>query len=107
MSILTDMQDDFANGPLADFGVSTTIATKTISAVRNSIDRDIIYTELANKSVEYKFTLWYNQSDLTAASVTPAIHDEIVIDSITYLVAKRTDDPLKALVALDMVEQYG
>ena len=104
---MTDMQSDFANGPLADFGVSTTIGGETVSAVRNSIDRDIIYTELANKSVEYKMTLWYNQADLTAASVTPAIHDEVVIDAVTYLVAKRTDDPLKALVALDMVEQYG
>lgn len=107
MSLLLDMQSDFEQ-ILDDFRTTTTIGGKSVDAVRNSIDRDIIYTELANKSVEYKFTLWYNQADLTAASVAdPAIHDEITIASVVYLVAKRTDDPLLALVALDMVEQYG
>jgi hypothetical protein len=107
MSLLLDMQSDFEQ-ILDDFRTTTTIGGKSVDAVRNSIDRDIIYTELANKSVEYKFTLWYNQADLTAAGVAdPAIHDEVIIASITYLVAKRTDDPLLALVALDMVEQYG
>jgi len=107
MSLLTDMQSDF-DTMLDDFGVATTIGGKSVRAIRNSVDRDIIYTELANKSVEYKFTLWFSQADLTAASVSaPQIHDEVIVSGITYLVAKRTDDPLLALVALDMVEQYG
>jgi len=107
MSLATDLQADF-DSILADFGVATTVATKTISAVKNSIDKDIIYTEMSNKSVEYKFTLWYDTADFTAASIsTPEVHDEIVVGGITYLVAKRTLDPLDQIVALDMVEQYG
>ena len=107
MSLATDLQADFA-AILDDFGVSTTVATKTISAVKNSVDKDIIYTELANKSVEYKFTLWYDTADFTAQSIsTPDVHDEIIVGGITYLVAKRTLDPLDTIAAFDMVEQYG
>ena len=102
-----DMQADFAT-MLDDFAIATTVGGKSVNAIRNSKDLDIVYTELANKSVEYKFTLWYDRSDLTAAGASvPAVHDEIVISGTTYLVARRTDDPLEALVALDMVEQYG
>ena len=107
MSLATDLQSDFASIQ-DDFGVSTTVATKTISAVKNSVDKDIIYTEMSGKSVEYKFTLWYDTADFTAASIsTPDVHDEIIVGGITYLVAKRTLDPLDTIAAFDMVEQYG
>lgn len=109
MGLKADLQSDF-DTMLSDFAISTTISgtTSTVSALRNSMDKDIIYTELANKSVEYKFTLWYDVSDITGAGASvPDVHDEITIDGTVYLVAKRTYDPLEALVALDMVEQYG
>lgn len=110
MGLKEDLQSDF-NTILDDFGVSTTIPSvtgATVSAVRNSLDKEIAYMENANKSVEYKFTLWYDVSDITAAGGTvPEVNDEIVVDGLTHLVVKRTYDPLQAIVALDMAEQYG
>jgi len=109
MGLKEDLQSDF-DVMVSDFGVSTTIPSTTgaVNAVRNSLDKEIAYLEDANKSVEYKFTLWYDVSDITGAGGTvPEVNDEIVVDSLTYLVVKRTYDPLEALVALDMAERYG
>lgn len=107
MGIKEDLQADFAT-ILSDFSVTTTVGGQSVSAVRNSLDKDVVYTEMNNKSVEYKFTLWYDVSDLTAASVSaPEVHDEIVVEAVTYLVANTTYDPLQAIIACDMVEQYG
>lgn len=109
MGLKADLQADF-DTMVSDFGISTTMSgtTATISAIRNSLDKDVIYSEMNNKSVEYRFTLWYDVTDITGAGASvPDVHDEITISGTIYLVAKRTYDPLEALVALDMVEQYG
>jgi len=107
MSLQTDLQGDF-DTMLADLGITTTIGSDSVSAVRSTLDKDVAYSEMLNKVVEYKFTLWYALDDLTAAGhSTIGVHDQIVVGSTTYLVAKRSDDPVFALVALDMVEQYG
>jgi len=109
MGLKEDLQSDF-DVMLDDFGISTQIpgTTATVTALRNTRDLDITYSEETNKSVEYKFTLWYDVSDITAAGTTvPVIHDEILIDGINYLVARVSEQPLNALVSFDMVERYG
>ena len=108
MSFATDLSSDFTDVILDDFGIDTTVGGQTVKAVRNNKNLEIEYMEIGNKSVEYKFSLWYNTDDLTAAGVsTPAIHDEIIVDGITLLVASTSFDPLSQIVSCDMVEQYG
>jgi hypothetical protein len=109
MSLADDLASDF-DSILSDFGVSVTMSgtTTAFSAVKNSMDKDIVYGEIAHKSVEYKFTLWFDSADFTAASVAvPDVHDELTTGGKTYLIGQRTYDPLDKLVAFDLVEQYG
>lgn len=105
----TDLQSDF-DIMKDDFGVSVILSgtTVTLTGVRNSLDKEIVYSDTVNKSVEYKFTLWLDVADITDAGLSvPEPHTEVSVDSKTLLIAQRTYDPLEALVALDMVEQYG
>jgi hypothetical protein len=109
MTLATDLALDF-DTMLDDFGVSTTHAgtTSTINAVKNSMDKDIAYSEIKNKVVEYKFTLWFTAADFATAGISvPDVHDEITTGGTTYLIGARTYDPLDVLVSFDMVEQYG
>jgi len=109
MGLKEDIQSDF-DTMLADLAVNTTIpgTTSTVTAIRNSMDKDIAYSELSQKSVEYKFTLWYDVSDITATGASvPDVNNEITVEGVVYKVGTRNYDPLEALVAFDMVEQYG
>ena len=109
MAFKTNLQSDF-DTILGDFGISTTIpgTTAAVTAVRNTLDKEVTYSEMSNQSVEYKFTLWYDVSDITAAGATvPEVHDEITVDGTVYFIGRRSYDPVEAIVSFDMVEQYG
>ena len=109
MSLSTDLAADF-DAIKDDFGVSVTFSgsTAAFTAVKNTLSKEIVYAEVNNKSVEYKFTLWVDTQDFTDASISvPANFTEATVGGVTYLIAQQAKDPLDRLVSFDMVEQYG